>query len=105
MGRSMTSLMRSSFEGSSGERKPRKGFKRIIGTHARDDVFRQMRRGGVISVELPIPIIRREQEHLVAIDHVDDIGHAFCVPRAGEGLRGPGDGGARYGSPAPLQPR
>src|SRR5579872_5241507 len=90
-GRSMTSLMRSSFESYSrnplpmgegaqlrfdsyrtsfhlalgGERKPRKCFKRIVGTHARNDLRRQMRRYRVITVELPVRIIGCEQEHPV----------------------------------------
>src|ERR1700687_4813654 len=87
-GRSMTSLMRSSLGGLCGEAQPRKGFKRIIGTHARYDAGRQMRRYRVIAVELPVRIIGREQEHLVRIDHVDDVGNAFGVGRTVERLGG-----------------
>src|SRR6202158_6429598 len=90
-GRSMTSLMRSSLGGLCGERKPRKGFKRIIGTHARYDTGRQMRRYRVIAVELPVRVIGREQEHFVRIDHIDDVGNAGRVRRAVERLRGQGN--------------
>src|SRR6266446_9625123 len=90
-GRSMTSLMRSSFSRSCGEREPRKGFKRIVGTHARYDIGRQMRRYRVVAVKLPVRIIGREQEHLVRIDHVDDVGNAFRIGRAVARLRGQAD--------------
>src|SRR6266700_8249023 len=92
-GRSMTSLMRSSFESKTlcGEREARKGFKRIVGTHARYDTGRQMRRYRVVAVELPVRIIRREQEHLVGADHVDDVGDAGRIGRRVERLRGEAD--------------
>src|SRR5882757_1792865 len=92
-GRSMTSLMRSSFESKTlcGESKPRKGFKRIVGAHARYDTGRQMRRYRVVAVELPVRIIRREQEHLVGADHVDDGGDAGRIGRRVERLRGEAD--------------
>src|SRR5882724_13174529 len=85
--RSMTSLMRSPLR-SCGEREPRKGFKRIVGTHARYDTCRQIRRYRVIAVELPVRVIGGEQEHPVRIDHVDDVGNAFRIARAVERLRG-----------------
>src|ERR1700736_114732 len=80
-GRSMTSLMRSSLLAKSlcGERQPRKRFKRIVGAHPRHQAGGQMRRYRVVAVELPVRIIRREQEHLVRADHVDDVGDAFRI--------------------------
>src|SRR5712664_4590126 len=90
-GRSMTSLMRSSFLRSCGEREPRKCFKRIVGTHARYDACRQMRRYRVIAVELPMWVIGGEQEHLVRVDHVDDVCNAFRIGRTVERLRGQAD--------------
>src|ERR1700676_1432283 len=85
MGRSMTSLMRSSFDSLymlehdlfgkpvptfpdhalCRELHARKGFQRVFFTHARDDTLRQMRRHRVVAVELPVRIIGRKQEHLV----------------------------------------
>src|SRR5229473_8354121 len=47
-----------------GEREPRKGFKRIVGAHPRDQACGEMRRYRVVAVELPVRIIRREQKHL-----------------------------------------
>src|SRR5258707_5647500 len=70
-GRSMTSLMRSSLGGLCGEAQPRKGFKRIVGTHARYDTGRQMRRYRVVTVELPVLVIGGKQDHLVAVAQVD----------------------------------
>src|SRR6476619_5308364 len=87
-GRSMTSLMRSSFGGLCGEAQPRKGFKRIVGTHARNDSGRPIWRYRVVAVELPVRVVRRKQEHLVASDHVDDLGNTLCVGRAVERLHG-----------------
>src|SRR5580693_1685867 len=86
-GRSMTSLMRFSLgSGLCGEFQPRKGFKRIVFTHARNETGGQMRRDRVVAVELPVRIIGREQEHLVGADHVDDVGDALGVGWAVEGL-------------------
>src|SRR6476660_9386959 len=88
MGRSMTSLMRSSLfiSGSGGKLQPRKGFKRIIGAHARDDTIRQMRRHRIVAVELPVRIVGREQEHLVGADLLDHIGDACGIGRTVERL-------------------
>src|ERR1700722_1732636 len=83
-GRSMTSLMRSSFEKLCGEREPRKGFQRIVRTHARNNTRGQMRRYRVVAVELPVRIIRREQQHPVRVDHIDDVGDAGGVGRTVE---------------------
>src|ERR1700728_1687103 len=89
MGRSMTSLMRSSLVLCSGGKfQPRKGFKRIVGTHTRNDTGRQMRRHRVVAVELPVRIIRREQKHLVGADLLDDIGNAGRIRRPVERLHG-----------------
>src|SRR5579883_823288 len=71
----------------SGQRKPRKGFKRVVGTHARDDAGWQIRRYRVITVELPVRIIGRKQEHPVRTDHLDDIRDAGRIGRSIEGLR------------------
>src|SRR3982075_728526 len=86
-GRSMTSLMRSSLT-LGGEREPRKGFERIIIAHACHQAFGQMRRDGVVAVELPMRIIGGEQEHPVRADHLDDVGNPGRVGRAVERLGG-----------------
>src|SRR6185503_13463543 len=93
MGRSMTSLMRSSFDfqNSCGELQPRKSFKRVVGTHPRDDAGRQMWRHRIVAVELPVRIIGREQEHLVGADLLDDVGDAGRIRRAVERLHGDAD--------------
>src|SRR3954469_2011333 len=63
-GRSMTSLIRSSFgSGSCGQLKPRKSLQRIVGAHAGDQTGRKMRRDRVVAIELPVRVIGREQEH------------------------------------------
>src|SRR5438046_158353 len=82
-GRSMTSLMRSSFESHTlgGKFQPRKSFKWIIGAHARDQARRQMWRDRIVAVELPVRIIRREQEHPIGADHVDDVGDPGRIGR------------------------
>src|SRR5438309_9697551 len=87
-GRSMTSLMRSSFESHTlgGKFQPRKSFKRIIGAHARDQTRRQMRRDRIVAVELPVRIIRREQEHPVGAEQFEDVGGAGRIARCVEGL-------------------
>src|SRR6202012_4339530 len=101
MGRSMTSLMRSScliqFQ-------PRKGFQRIVGTHTRHDALRQMRRYRVVAVELPVRIIRREQEHLVGADLFDDVFDALRVGRSVERLHGDADVVADDGGRLALDP-
>src|SRR5262245_58304500 len=73
------------------ELQPRKGLERIVDAHARHDVFRQMRRDGVVAVELPMRIVRREQEHLVGADLVDDIGDTGRIRRRIERLHGDAD--------------
>src|SRR2546430_3684924 len=73
--RSMTSLMRSSLR-SCREREPRKGFKRIVGTHARYDAGGQMRRDRVLPVALPKWGIGRRQGHTVPNGPVDEVGKA-----------------------------
>src|SRR5260370_23168369 len=86
MGRSMTSLMRSSLFvlGLRGELQPRKGFERIVGTHTRYQAGRQMRRHRVVAVELPVRIVGGEQEHLVGADLLDDVGDSCRVRRTVE---------------------
>src|ERR1700749_84974 len=99
-GRSMTSLMRSSYfvwrmiffekpvstfsDHALIELQPREGFQRIVGAHARPDGLRQRRRGGIVAAELPMRVIGREQEHLVGADLVDDVGDAGRVGRSVE---------------------
>ena len=64
------------------ELQPRKGFKRIVGAHARDETGRQMRRHRIVAVELPVRVVGREQEHLVGADLLDDVGDPSRIGRA-----------------------
>src|SRR5437879_6357452 len=87
IGRSMTSLMLTSLS-SRVELQSRECFKRIIGAHARDETLRQVRRHGIVALELPMRIVGRKQEHLFRADLVDDVFHASRIRRRVERLHG-----------------
>src|SRR5882724_3776736 len=66
----------------------RKGFKRIVGAHARDETFWQARRHRIVALELPVRVIGREQEHFLRADLVDDILDSGRIRRRIERLHG-----------------
>ena len=64
-----------------------------------------MRRHRVVAVELPVRIIRREQEHLIGADLLDHVGDACGIRRAVERLHGDADMVADDRSRLALDPR
>ena len=64
-----------------------------------------MRRHRIVAVELPVRIIRREQEHLVGADLLDHVGDACGIRRAVERLHGDADMVADDRSRLTLDPR
>src|SRR6476661_4190421 len=107
IGRSMTSLMRSSLicSGSCRELQPREGFERVISAHSRNDTRRQMRRHRIVTVELPVRIVGRKQEHLVGADLLDHVSDTGGIRRPIERLHGDADMVANDGSRLALDPR
>ena len=63
----------------------------IVRAHARSDAGGQMRRHRIVTVELPVRIVGRKQEHLVGTDLLDHVGDANSIRRPVKRLHGDAD--------------